>query len=103
MRVEEICLRQEIRQMLNEAGINKNTLKEMVKDVLKEEVEKACTQGINESNFEGYIRKKMNDELGQLTRKIIRESIVDRVVKKYFDRMHVTVEIKDEDGRALKN
>lgn len=103
MRVEEICLRQEIRQMLNEAGINKNTLKEMVKDVLKEEVEKACTQGINESDFEGYIRKKMDDELGQLTRKIIRESIVDRVVKKYFDRMHVTVEIKDEDGRALKN
>lgn len=29
MRVEEIALRQEIRQMLNEAGINKNTLRDM--------------------------------------------------------------------------
>lgn len=103
MRVEEICLRQEIRQMLNEAGINKNTLKEMVKDVLKEEVEKACKQGVNESDFEGYMRKKMDNELRQLTRKIIRESVVDRAVKKYFDRMHVTVEIKDEDGNPLRS
>lgn len=103
MRVEEICLRQEIRQMLNEAGMNKNTLKEMVKDVLKEEVEKACTQGVNESDFEGYMRKKMDDELGQLTRKIIRESIVDRMVKNYFDRIHVTVEIKDKDGNPLRS
>ena len=29
MRVEEIALRQEIRQMLNEAGINRETLREM--------------------------------------------------------------------------
>lgn len=29
MRVEEIALRQEIRQMMNEAGLNKNTIREM--------------------------------------------------------------------------
>ena len=41
MRVEEIALRSEIRQMLNEAGFNKNTLKDLVKEVLREEIEKA--------------------------------------------------------------
>lgn len=35
MTVEQIAIRQEVRQMLNEAGINKNTLKDMVKEVLK--------------------------------------------------------------------
>ena len=29
MRVEEIALRQEIRQMMNEAGLNKNTIRKM--------------------------------------------------------------------------
>lgn len=41
MRVEEMALRSEIRQMLNEAGFNKNTLKDLVKEVLKEELNKA--------------------------------------------------------------
>lgn len=41
MRVEEIALRQEIRQMLNEAGYNRNTLKELVKEVMHEELKAA--------------------------------------------------------------
>ena len=35
MNVEQIAIRQEVRQMLNEAGINKNTLKDMVKSCKK--------------------------------------------------------------------
>ena len=35
MIVEQIASRQEVRQMLTEAGINKNTMKEMVKEVLE--------------------------------------------------------------------
>lgn len=55
MRVEEMALRSEIRQMLNEAGFNKNTLKDLVKEVLNEEVEKAVKQAVNETDFDGYI------------------------------------------------
>lgn len=36
MRVEEIALRQEIRQMMNEAGLNKNTIREMAQKLLEE-------------------------------------------------------------------
>lgn len=35
MRVEEIALRQEIRQMMTEAGLNKNTIKEITEKALK--------------------------------------------------------------------
>lgn len=38
--IEEIAIRREIRQMLNEAGINKSVLSNMVKEVLCEEVHK---------------------------------------------------------------
>lgn len=37
MTVAQIAIRQEIRQMRTEAGINKNTMKEMAKEVLEEE------------------------------------------------------------------
>lgn len=36
MRVEEIALRQEIRQMMNEAGLNKNTIRKMAQKLLEE-------------------------------------------------------------------
>ena len=40
MRVEEIAVRQEVRQMLSEAGLNRNTLREMTQQILREEIKK---------------------------------------------------------------
>ena len=51
MTVERIAIRQEVRQMLNEAGINKNTLKDMVKEVLQEELKRAIFQALQRSAF----------------------------------------------------
>lgn len=64
MNIEQIAIRQEIRQMLNEAGINKNTLKDMVKEVLQEEVSKACKQAVNESDVDRAIARKIMEKLG---------------------------------------
>lgn len=50
MKVEEIALRQEVRQMLSEAGINKTVLKQLVRDVIDEEVNKAIKRAIAEQN-----------------------------------------------------
>lgn len=59
MRVEEIALRQEIRQILSEADINKNTLKAMAKDVLNEMMENAIKQALNEKDIDGAISRKI--------------------------------------------
>ena len=40
MRVEEIAVRQEVRQMLAESGLNRNTLREMTQQILREEIKK---------------------------------------------------------------
>lgn len=59
MTIEGIAIRQEIRQMLNEAGINKNVLSNMVKEVLCEEVHKVINQQIDEIIKEDELLKKL--------------------------------------------
>lgn len=75
MTIEEIYMRQEIRQMLNEAGITKNTLKDMVKEVLNEELEKACKQAISEFNVEKYAKTQLQDSADR----VLKDCFTDEV------------------------
>lgn len=100
MKVEEIAIRQEVRQMLSEAGINKNTMKEMVKDVLHEELEKAIKQSLNETNTDRVISKKINDCVDNSLRRLIREEIHGKV-NNVFRRMTISVDITDNDGQSI--
>ena len=99
MRVEEIAVRQEVRQMLNEAGINKNTLKDMAKEVLKEEVEKACTQALHEKDIDGIVARKIDYNFGEIVRKQTKESIKERI-NSVFNRMTISVDITDKNGTS---
>lgn len=100
MRVEEIAVRKEVRQMLNEAGINKNTLKNMVKEVLYEEISKACKQAVNESNINDAIARRINDNFGKIVRETTRDEIRGRV-HGIFDKMKISVDITDKDGQSV--
>lgn len=101
MRVEEMALRSEIRQMLNEAGFNKNTLKDQVKSVLKEEIKKAVKQAVNETDFDGYVKSTANSIIRDATKRHLTEVISDRFVSKWFNSMKVTVDVKDEVGESI--
>lgn len=100
MKVEEIALRQEIRQMLSEAGLNRNTLKEMAKEVLNEEIEKAIKQALNESDTEGKITQKIEYCITNSASQIVREEI-RRKVDSIFNRMTISVDITDKDGQSV--
>lgn len=100
MKVEEIAIRQEIRQMLNEAGINRNTLKDMVKEVLQEEVEKACRQAVNETDVDTAIARKINDNFGKIVIEATKDEIRGRV-NGIFNRMTISVDITDKDGQSV--
>lgn len=100
MNIEQIAIRQEIRQMLNEAGINKNTLKDMVKEVLQEEVSKACKQAVNESDVDRAIARKINDSFGKIVREATKDEIRERV-HGIFGRMTISVDITDKDGQSV--
>ena len=101
MRVEEMALRSEIRQMLNEAGYNKDTLKELVKQVLTEQLERAIKQAINETDFNGYIQDNVNKIIRDTTRNVVKDRITDRIVGNYFNKMKVSVDIITEDDKSL--
>lgn len=101
MRVEEMALRSEIRQMLSEAGFNKNTLKDEVKSVLREEIEKAVRQAVNETDFDGYVKQTASSIIRDTTKSHLRNVINDRLVSKWFNRMEINVDIKDEVGESI--
>lgn len=102
MRVEEIALRQEIRQILNEAGYNKNTMRGLVLGVLNEEIEKATKQAIKSKDNEGYIQDRADSII-----KIYIESIIrDEVKRQVWDKLrHMNLQVvvsgvdnKDSEG-----
>lgn len=102
MRVEEIAIRQEARQMLNEAGINQNTLKDMVKEILNEKLDKAIYQALHEKDVDGAIGYKIDCCIQKKVNDIVREEI-RRKISSIFDHMTVCVDITDEEGHHVTN
>ena len=101
MRVEEIALRSEIRQMLNEAGFNKETLKNLVKEVLHEEIGKATRQAINETDLETYARSIVKNVIRDTVKDYLKDTITSRIVGDWFHKMEVSVDIKDGMGESI--
>ncbi len=75
MTVEQIELRKILSQMLADNGINRETLKEMVNDVIEEKVEKTVRQVINESNVTGIV----NGKVDKISRRVIEDEVTNKV------------------------
>lgn len=81
MRVEEIALRHEIRQMMNEAGINKNVIRDMAKTILKEEIDKQVKNALNQTNVNAIIKENIRS---YEFRDMLKSAISD-VIRKELD------------------
>lgn len=99
MTVEQIAVRHEVRQMLNEAGINKNTLKDMVKEILQEEIQKACVQAMHEKDIDTMVRNAMNNDFNRVVRDSTKDVIRERC-SSIFNHMTISVDITDKDGTS---
>lgn len=97
MKPEEIALRMEIRQMLSEAGINKNTLKDMAKDVLYQEIGKQVRQTMNEIYVVQLVRDNMKT---YMFRDIIKEAVREQVSKSVNIKIDVTSTIDENKLRG---
>jgi hypothetical protein len=102
MTVEQIAVRQEIRQLLTEAGINKNTMKDIVREVIDEELTKAVKQVMHEMDIDGKLHKAAKVDIEEKIRKEIRASVEDRV-RGVFSRMNISIDIKNSDGESIIN
>lgn len=91
MRVEEIALRQEIRQILSEVGLDKNTLHEMAKSVLQEEISKQVKNAINQSNITAMAKSSIRSyELKDLLKDAIRQEVINSI------KLSIDVQVEDK-------
>ena len=88
MTVGEIAVRNEVRQILNEAGINKNTVLDMATKRIEDLVDEAVTKKINQLLSEDYIERKVNAAVNSQI-----SSCVQREVKEQIDRYRIKVEV----------
>ena len=87
MTVEQIELRKILTQMLADNGINRETLKDMVKEILEEKVEKAVHDVVCQTNMESLTYTEM--------RKAISDCATD-VVRRAFRSTSVSIDIRSE-------
>ena len=71
MRVEEIALRQEARQMLCEAGLDKESLKELVLKDMDDKVVQAIEKKIKGIEFEEMILRRVDRALDKAVEEIV--------------------------------
>lgn len=75
MTVEQIELRKILSQMLADNGINRETLKDMVNEILEEKVEKAVNQVLKEGNIKGIVEGKIDN----VSRRVIQREVESKV------------------------
>ena len=102
MRVEEMALRSEIRQMLNEAGLNRETIKQMVKetieDVIKNQVNQVLMERRNE-NLSMVVANYLDNNMQKLVRETARDAIQQKMRWLEFAvNVNVTDKAKSEDA-----
>ena len=98
MTVQEMALRNEVRQMMCEAGFNRETIKEEVKNLIKEVIAESVKQACAETNVEGIVRQYINRN----AKSVIENKISDEVFKGlYYKMKDINVNI-DINGEWLK-
>lgn len=98
MRVEEIALRSEIRQMLNEAGFNRNTIKQMVKESIDAIVMRQVNQALmerEERDLKGVVEKYLKDSLYRQVRACT-EGVIREKLRWMNFKVDVQMENKEE-------
>ena len=93
MRAEEIMIRSEIRQMLNEAGLNRESLREIVKNAIEEIVEKKIDEALrNYGGVDGKFSRELSDRLDTRIRYEVQEAVRERIKRVG---LYVTVDIPE--------
>ena len=98
MRVEEMALRSEIRQMLNEAGFNRETIKDMIKNSIDDIVKNQVNQVLMERK-EKDLREVVSDYIEHRIRKQIMDVSEDVIRDKLrWMKFNVNVNVCNKDS-----
>lgn len=104
MTVEQIELRKILTQMLADNGINRETLKDFVREIIEEKIEKSIDDIVNQTSsvdmnnaINRRVDKFINDEIDSVARSEIRKQVTS-----YFSHISVSVKLVDPNDRVKR-
>ena len=100
MKAQEMVMRSEIRQILNEAGINRETVKQMVKDTIEDVIKAQVNQVLMErkgNDLSAVVGQYVDRQTFDIVRTAATDAIKNRL--RFLDfsvSVHVTDRSKEE-------
>lgn len=97
MKPTDMLIRAEIRQMLNEAGLHREGLEQLIKETLREFIEQRVDQALkqgNLGNMENAVNKVVDRKLEYIIREYTKQIITDKLRWMKFD-VNVTTDKKE--------
>lgn len=88
MNPTDMLIRAEIRQMLNEAGLHREGLEQLIKATLKELIEQRVDQVLKQGylgGMEGAVNKVVDQKLEYIIREYTKQIITDKLRWMKFD------------------
>lgn len=88
MKPTDMLIRAEIRQMLNEAGLHREGLEQLIKETLREFIEQRVDQVLkqgNLGNMENAVNKVVDRKLEYIIREYTKQIITDKLRWMKFD------------------
>lgn len=88
MKPTDMLIRAEIRQMLNEAGLHREGLEQLVKETLREFIEQRVDQVFKQGNLgsmENTVNKVVDQKLEYIIREYTKQIITDKLRWMKFD------------------
>lgn len=106
MTVEEIELRKILNQMLADNGINRETLKTMVNDIMEEKINKAIKQALAEKdttadNIQKFVEIAVENHFRNFyVTQLDIGAAVKKMVENRLAHMNITMEVVDDKGNS---
>lgn len=97
MKPTDMLIRAEIRQMLNEAGLHREGLEQLIKETLREFIEQRVDQVLKQGNLgsmEGAVNRVVDRKLENIIREYTKQIITDKLRWMKFD-VNVTTDKKE--------
>ena len=103
MTTEEIEVRKVIKELLSDVGINRETLKQMVKDILEEKIKKAIKDALLETKGGATIEEKLEDYARNYIQswefKNVHRQTIAEIIKAEMKDLYVEVNLKSESNK----
>ena len=99
MKATEMMIRSEIRQMLNEAGLNRDTIRDIVNNAIHEIITKQVKYVLEqrpEKELDGVVKKWMDNNMNSVLRKQVESVVKDKL--RWLD-FRVSIDMPDNSNK----